>query len=192
VRQLVLIRHSQPEIVPGVPASGWRLSDTGRDRCRALADRLVAYDLAAVVASREPKAVETGQIVARALGLPFETAADLHEHDRPNVGLLADEEQFQARVASVFEHPGELVFGRETADEAHVRFTTAIANVMAQHPRGNLAVVTHGTVMTLFVARAAGLDPVPFWKRFGLPAFVVLSLPGFGLVEVVESVGRET
>jgi broad specificity phosphatase PhoE len=166
VRQLVLIRHSQPEIVP--------------------------YDLAAVVASREPKAVETGQIVARALGLPFETAADLHEHDRPNVGLLADEEQFQARVASVFEHPGELVFGRETADEAHVRFTTAIANVMAQHPRGNLAVVTHGTVMTLFVARAAGLDPVPFWKRFGLPAFVVLSLPGFGLVEVVESVGRET
>jgi broad specificity phosphatase PhoE len=192
VRRLVLVRHSQPEIVPGVPASGWHLSDTGRDRCRALAERLATYDLAVVVASREPKAVETGQIVARALGLPFEMAADLHEHERPNVGLLTDEEQFQARVVSVFEHPGELVFGCETGDEAHRRFAAAMANVIEQHPHGNLAIVAHGTVMTLFVARAAGLDPVPFWRRLGLPAFVVLSLPDLSLLEVVESVGRET
>jgi broad specificity phosphatase PhoE len=51
-----------------------------------------------------------------------------------------------------------------------------------------VAVVTHGTVMTLFVTRAAGLEAFPFWKRLGLPAFVVLSWPGFGLLDVVEGV----
>jgi hypothetical protein len=40
----------------------------------------------------------------------------------------------------------------------------------------------------LFIARAAGLDPVPFWKSLGLPAFAVLSLPDLRLLEVIENV----
>lgn len=187
-RKLILVRHSMPEMVAGVPASQWRLSDEGRRRCEPLARRLAAYDLAAVVASEEPKAVETGQIVAEVLGLPFQTAPGLHEHERPKAGLFSTREQFEAQVARLFEHPSELVLGHETADQAHARFVRAIANVLSQHPSGNLAVVTHGTVLTLLASRAAGLDPVPFWKRLGLPAFVVLSLPAFHLLEVVESV----
>jgi broad specificity phosphatase PhoE len=60
--------------------------------------------------------------------------------------------------------------------------------VLERHPRQSVAVVTHGTVMTLFVTRAAGLEAFPFWKRLGLPAFVVLSWPGLGLLDVVEGV----
>jgi broad specificity phosphatase PhoE len=183
-------------MVVGVPASQWQLSDEGRRRCETLAERLAAYDLATVVASEEPKAAETGQIVAEALGLPFETAPGLHEHERGVVKSLGSREEFQARVVRLFERPSELIFGHETADEAHVRFARAVTNVLEQHPVGNpsspsgrsLAVVTHGTVMTLFIARANGLDPVPFWKRLGLPAFAVLSLPDLHLLEVVESV----
>ena len=173
-----------------MPGSQWQLSEEGRQRCKDLAERLAAYDLAVIVASQEPKATETGQIVADMLDIPFETAVDLHEHERPTIGYLGSREQFQARVASLFEHPRELVFGSETADEAHSRFANAIDNVVEQHPSGNLAVVTHGTVLTLLVSRAAGLDPVPFWKSLGLPSFVVLFLPALGLLEVVADVGR--
>jgi len=187
-RTLILVRHSMPEMVVGVPASQWRLSDEGRRRCDRLAERLAAYDLAAIIASQEPKAAETGQIVAEALSLLFETAPGLHEHERGVVQSLGSREEFQARVARLFEHPAELVFGHETADEAHRRFAKAITGVTEQHPTGSLAVVTHGTVMTLFVARAAGLAPIPFWKQLGLPAFVVLSLPGLDLLEVTKSV----
>jgi broad specificity phosphatase PhoE len=88
----------------------------------------------------------------------------------------------------LFEHPQGLVFGSETADEAHRRFAEAVAGVIAKYPSGNLAVVSHGTVMTLFVARIVDLEPFPFWKRLGLPALVVLSLPGFGLLKVMEGV----
>jgi broad specificity phosphatase PhoE len=187
-RTLVLVRHSLPEFVTGVPASQWRLSDEGRRRCKKLAERLAAYDLAAVVTSEEPKAAETGQIVARILGLPVETAPGLHEHERAIVRDLGSQEAFQAQVTRFFEHPGELVLGYETADEAHGRFAAAVARILEQYPEGNLAIVSHGTVLTLFAARANGLDPIPFWKSLGLPAFAVLSLPEYGLVEVVEKV----
>ena len=176
-RKLILIRHSLPEIVTGVPASQWRLSDDGRNRCEGLAEQLAAYEPRAIVTSLEPKAIETGQLVARILGIGVETAPDLHEHERPKVEPFRTRQEFEARVSRLFEQPAELIFGQETADQAHRRFANAIDDVLATETHGNLAVVTHGTVLTLFVARAAVLDPFPFWKRLGLPAFVVLSLP---------------
>ena len=187
-RKLVLVRHSLPEMVTGVPASQWWLSEQGRRRCEILAERLVAYDLAVIVTSEESKAVETGQIVAEVLGLPFEVAPGLHEHERGVVRDLGSQEEFQAQVARLFEHPAELVLGSKTADQAHDRFVAAVARVLELYPHGNPAIVSHGTVLTLFIARANGLDPVPFWKRLGLPAFVVLSLTDSHLLEVAEGV----
>lgn len=185
-RKLILVRHSTPEIEPQRPASQWRLSDEGRLRCRTLVGRLAAYHPTLVVTSTEPKAIETGQIVAQELGIPCKIAEGLHEHERSGVGW-GSREEFLAQVALLFERPSELVFGDETADQAHNRFAKSIASVVQQIPEGNLAVVSHGTVMTLFISRAAGLDPFPFWRRLSLPAFAVLSLPDFDLLQVVEN-----
>lgn len=189
MRRLVLVRHSLPEIIPHLPASQWPLSDEGRRRCQGLARELGAYEPVAVIASLEPKASDTGRIVARNLGIPFETSPNLHEHDRRGVAFQGDEGQFRAQVANLFRNPGQRVFGNESADEAHRRFANAIAQVLDNHPAGNLIVASHGTVITLFVARATGLDPIPFWKSLDLPAFVVLSIPDFRLLNVVARLG---
>lgn len=186
-RKLILVRHSQPEILPDVPARQWQLSDMGRRRCRVLADHLAPYEPGVIVASLESKAISTARIVAEILGTPLEIAPDLHEHDRRNVKFHADEEGFESQVISFFQHPDSLVFGSETADEAHSRFASAVDDVVAHHPTGNLVVVTHGTVMTLFVSRAAALDPVAFWRALGLPSFAVLALPGSELLDVAVS-----
>jgi len=191
MRKLILVRHSLPEMVTGVPASEWQLSSVGRRRCIDLAGRLAACDLGAVVSSHEPKAIETGQIVAETLELPFETAVGLHEHERGVVRDLGSPEDFRAQVARLFEHPGELVLGYETADEAHARFVRAVNSVLARWPATSLAIVSHGTVMTLFIARAAGLDPVPFWKSLTLPCFAVLSLPDLEHLETVADADTE-
>jgi len=192
MRKLILVRHSMPEIVPDVPANLWRLSGAGRRRCVGLAERLATHEPSLVFSSLEPKASETGELMAVLLGIPLETVPDLREHDRQDVGFFGDQEQFRAQVTRLFEYPGELVFGRETADQAHRRFSEAIAMVIEQHPADNLVIVTHGTVMTLFVARAAGLDPVPVWNQLGLPSYIILSLPDFHVLETVASLPSET
>jgi broad specificity phosphatase PhoE len=189
MRKLILVRHSLPDIDPGQPAAEWRLSEEGRRRSRVLAGWLAGYDLAAIVASWEPKATETGRIVARVLDLPFETAPDLHEHERPHEPFFASQEAFRAQVVSLLEQPDASIFGLETGAGARQRFTAALQAVLAAHSRGNLAIVAHGTVMALFLAQATGLDAVALWRRLGLPAFVVLSLPGYQVLEVVEEVG---
>jgi len=183
---LLLIRHSLPEILPARPANQWRLSVEGRVLCERLAQKLAGYRLDRLVTSLEPKALETGQIVADLLDLPVETASNLHEHSRKNVPFLSDGHTFEAKVARVLTEPAELVFGDETGDEAYGRFARALEGVIAKHPTENLGVVSHGTVIALYVSRVCGLDGPRFWKRLGLPSFVVLAQEGTRLVEVVE------
>ena len=184
---MILIKHSLPEMVPSLPANRWHLAEAGRLRCQALAEQIAPYRPDVIVASTEPKAAETAELVAGALHKPWHVAAGLHEHERSDVGWI-DRARFEAQVAEFFRCPGALVFGSETADQAHARFAAAIAALTAQYPARSLAVVAHGTVISLFVARAVGLEPFPLWSRLGLPSFVVLLPPEMELVSVVERV----
>lgn len=185
---LILIKHSLPEIVPSIPANQWHLSPTGRQRCEQLAAQLDVYSPEVFVTSNEPKAQETAQIVAKILGRSCTTALNLHEHDRSNEMYFPTKKQFEDRVALFFAHVHTLVFGQETAADAHARFASAMSTEIARHPGRTVAIVAHGTVITLFVARACGLQPFPLWKRLGLPSFVVLTLPNLHLKQIVDCV----
>ena len=186
MRQLILVKHAMPEVRAGVPAAQWHLSAAGREDAVLLANRLAPYAPFRVFASREPKAIQTAEAIAARRGIGFEVRDDLHEHDRRGAPFLQEKGAFEAQVVSLIERPGELVFGNETADEAHRRFAAAVDEALRRHRQGNLAVVSHGTVMALFVARAAGADPVSLWRALGLPAIVVMAAPGFDLLEVIE------
>jgi broad specificity phosphatase PhoE len=185
--RLILVKHSQPEIDPSVAAPHWHLSDEGRRRAVCLAGWLRPYAPERIVSSLEPKAQETAQIVAAQLGLPFGTQEGLHEHARHSVPYLS-KEQFEAQVARFFSHPQELVMGEETSEGAARRFSAAVHTVLEQYPDETLAIVAHGTVISLFIAQACALDPFPLWQSLGLPSFVVLSLPDLQLVARVSEV----
>jgi broad specificity phosphatase PhoE len=175
--RLILVKHAMPVVLPGVPAAQWVLGEAGRAGARALAGEIANFGPTAVVASLEPKARETGEIVARELGVPFETAADLHEHERRTVVFEASRGQFEANVRAFFERPDELVYGEETARQAGDRFERAVRGLLERHPVGTLVVIAHGTVISLLVSRWRGDDPFTLWGSLGLPSFVVLPLP---------------
>jgi len=187
MKNLILVKHSLPEVVPKIPASEWVLSKPGQVRCLALAHRLEPYSPDIIISSIEPKAVETAQIIAAQINKPLDTAQGLHEHDRTGVDFLGREE-FEARLNDFFKRPDQLVLGRETAHLALARFSKALSLVEIEHPDKNIVVVAHGTVITLFVQEFNALEAFAFWRNLDLPSFVVLSWPGHKLVNTVESV----
>src|SRR4051812_34704743 len=169
MRKLILVKHAAPQVVPGVPPEKWTLSEQGKQRCAALADALRAYQPAAVVSSLEPKAAETGELVAGQLTLPFEAVEGLHEHDRSNVPHLPSRE-FISLMELFFRRPAERVLGRETADEALRRFESAVERVQSDHPDQTVAIVSHGTVIALFVAKHGGGRAYDLWRQMSLPS----------------------
>jgi broad specificity phosphatase PhoE len=180
-RRLILVRHAAPDKRPGVAVRDWPLSSTGLADAERLAELLVPYAPAAILASDEMKARQTAQPLAERLGLGVEVVAGLREHERRTVGYLGDA-AFQATMARFFAEPDALIFGEETARQALHRFTLAIVGALASHPDGDVAVFTHGTVLSLFVAARNATDPMDFWKRLSLPAWVVLAAPDFTLL----------
>jgi broad specificity phosphatase PhoE len=188
MRQLILIKHASPLVIPGTPPEQWKLSDKGRESCAALADALREFQPGVIVASSEPKAQETAQLVGEQLNVPIESADGLHEHDRSNVPHMRSGE-FISHMELFFRKPSERVLGRESAEQALNRFERAIRTLMQKHADGNIAVVSHGTVIALFIARHTGEKPFEWWRKMGLPSFVVMSLPDLKLQRSVDRVG---
>lgn len=187
---LVLVKHALPQIDPRVPANQWRLSEEGQCFSQVLAQRLAQYKLDLIFSSVEPKAIETAHIVATALEKPVEGVEGLHEHDRNNVGFL-EKKKFETSVAQFFNQPGLLTFGNETANQAHHRFSRVVMGIIEKYTDKNIALVTHGTVLTLFVSRLVGVEPFAFWKDLELPSWVVLSHPDLGLRRVCKSINNK-
>jgi 2,3-bisphosphoglycerate-dependent phosphoglycerate mutase len=186
-RKLILIKHAAPLVEPGKPSDQWGLSDAGRAACGPLAERLGVHQLSHIVSSEEPKARETAELLGKALNLPLSAAPGLHEHDRSNVPHLRSGE-FISMMELMFRRPRDRVLGLESAQEAEERFAGAVADVLEQHPDGNIAIVSHGTVIALFAARHGQDNPFQLWRRMGLPSFLVMNLPGYDVAEVVESI----
>ena len=182
MRRLILVRHAAPAQNPAIPAREWPLSPNGRADAERLAERLAPYAPTAIIASDETKAQQTTQPLADRLGLPVEIMPDLREHERRTVGYL-DHDAFQATMARFFAEPDALVFGEETAQQALSRFSLAVERALASHLDGDVALFTHGTVLTLFAAEHGAGDPMTFWWHLNLPAWVVFTLPDFAILE---------
>jgi broad specificity phosphatase PhoE len=173
VTKLILIKHATPEINPNVVSHRWVLSDAGRRRCDWLADELSAHRILRVCSSLEPKALETAALVAVKLGLVMQPCCNLHENDRTGLGF-ATQHELELRVREFFERPARIIIGTETADNTFQRFAEAIGNIVANGDGQHSAVVTHGAVLSLFVAHHNTVAPFDLWSQLGLLSYVVL------------------
>lgn len=155
--QLILVRHSLPEIVENVPAHAWELSDEGRVRGERLAEILEQYQPEIIGSSVEPKARETAEILCKTLGVDIVVMDGLHEHERNGVPF-SSKEDFQSLIRELFEKPDELIFGNETATQALERFKKSVELMMDLYDGKRVAIVAHGTVISLFTAWWTGVD----------------------------------
>jgi broad specificity phosphatase PhoE len=177
-----------PQVDVETPAHQWRLRPEGVAAASAVAARLMTADYrpTKIVASLEPKATQTGSIIAERLRRPFATMDGLHEHDRRGSGFLSTD-VFAARMRDLFAYPDAVVFGNESASAALARFAKAVDQIVSEET-GDVVVVSHGTVMSLFVASRARVDASELWAVLGLPSYVSLELPSHRIVEIVAKV----
>ncbi len=180
-KYLILVKHSMPEVEQDRPASAWNLSIEGQVRAQRLAEQLEDFEPEAILSSSEPKAQETATILASQLQLDMQIVPDLHEHDRSNV-LFLSHDMFQTSIRDFFEKPDELVFGRETANQAHARFYRAVHSILNEYKNKTVIIVTHGTVISLFVSRLTGSSDLELWSKLGLPSFVAIDLRSSTLI----------
>jgi broad specificity phosphatase PhoE len=179
---LFLVRHSQSEIVPDLPANQWGLSEEGQRRCQALAIRLSSYRPTQFFSSPEPKALKTARLISASL--PITILRNLREHERHHVPFTTPK-QFEESVCELFTKPNTLVFGNETANEAFSRFSETISHVLRKHPADRNVFVAHGTVISLFISNYTGVDPISFWRNLAMPSLIVVDGPGLNSVEVI-------
>lgn len=171
--RIVLIRHAMPQMEEGVPAADWKLSPQGAAAATALAARLTRFAFTAIACSHEPKAVETASAIAQVLELPVAIDEAFAETQRRTVGWLSRAE-IDAGVRRLLENPSEIVYGEESADAAYTRFAAAVGRLL-ENASSDIAVVTHGTVLSVYASRVAPIaDVFAFWKSLKLPDAILL------------------
>lgn len=185
--RITVIKHARPVIDPAKPSRHWKLSDDGRASASKLAGVLQHAGLTRIFSSDEPKAIETAQVIAKALSIPHATAPDLHEHERDNVPHMRSGE-FISAMEHFFRNPDQLVLGRESANQARDRITRAIGHIVEAHQTDPIAIVSHGTVLSLWLAGFTDRKPFDLWRAMGLPSCAIVDLDAGQVVELHESV----
>lgn len=150
------VSHPQVRIDPAVPVPRWSLSDVGRGRMEAVADRSWVRALAAVVSSDETKAIETAELLAAPTGAPVMIREGMHENDRSATGFLPPPE-FERVADAFFAEPEVSVRGWERAIDAQSRIVRGVHAAIAEAPAGNVAISGHGGVGTLLFCALSGI-----------------------------------
>ena len=167
---LYLIRHAHSQQT-ALPIETWPLSGLGREQTRKLAELPFWQDVHIICTSVEPKAIQTAQIVAERHDLPVEPSFELRELRRP--GARVDD--YESVVRQVLENPARSVNGWEPAGEAQTRIMTAIERLLALHENETLAVVSHGLVLTLYLAYLADTMPtLDLWRSLSFASVTLV------------------
>jgi broad specificity phosphatase PhoE len=159
----VFLTHPEVVIDPSVPIESWGLTDAGRRRALAAVPSVRLPRSGRIVSSAERKAVETADLLARALGTTTTADALLGEIDRSATGYLEPAE-FEEVVDAFFACPTESVRGWERAVDAQARIVGAVRRLAADS--GELTIVSHGAVGALLLA---DLQRVPITRALDQP-----------------------
>lgn len=156
--RLVLVRHGESratvERFVGGPRSCTGLTDHGRRQAEALRNRLSAghdVEATALFASNFPRALETANIIAPAVGsLPVTVDSGWGEHDPgPDCdGMTYDEFIERFGVPRWDGDPHDVVYpGGETISQFHDRVMETLRRTVRKHEGGTIVIACHAGVI---------------------------------------------
>jgi probable phosphomutase (TIGR03848 family) len=184
--RLILIRHGHNDWADKKLA-GWtpdvHLNEHGRQQAQALVERLAPIKIDAIYSSPLDRTLETAQPLAKARGLKVVKSPGLGEvrygdWQGKSLKILARKKEW--RIVQV--RPSAFRFPNgESLREMQNRAVAAVEEIAAAHPKGTVALFSHGDVIKAVVAFYSGIALDNF-QRIGIsPASIsVIDLGPFG------------
>jgi broad specificity phosphatase PhoE len=182
--RLILVRHAEVAQDPKTPVERWSLSPEGARAAAALRAHPSLVGPAAVWSSPEPKALATaGAIWPEVEIRPHQ---GLRELNRRAVGWVGSHAEYRRLVTEILGRPDESVRGCEAARDAGRRMASAVEEILAESRGLDVAVVSHGLVLTLYVSSllrsiSLGASPVgiegsslDIWRGIRFPDVAVV------------------
>jgi 2,3-bisphosphoglycerate-dependent phosphoglycerate mutase len=142
------------------------LSAAGRDAARRLAAELAGAGIAAVYSSPYPRAVQTVEPLAAALGLDIAILDDLRER------LLSPEAlpDWEDRCRASWADPDHALPGGESGAIAQTRVLRVLGEIATRHRGETVAVASHGNLIALALAANDPSIGFDFWRSMPMPA----------------------
>ena len=170
--RIYLIRHGATELSAEDRFAGAidvRLSDTGREQARRLAERLAHLELAAVYASPMQRTVETASILAAPHQLNVTAVDALREmsHGRWEEMRRDEVERDFGEEYKRWEHDPYTFApnGGETGLQVTARALPALLSIVERHEHGRVVVVSHKATIRLMLSTLLGFDPRKYRDR---------------------------
>ena len=140
---LILVRHGETDWNRDGIWQGHgdpTLNDLGRSQAAALAERLADVEIDVLYSSDLRRAMETAEIVGRALGLAVSPDSGLREIDIGSWSGLT-----RSQIAE--RYPGMERLDGETNEAFDTRVIDTVRRIATAHPRQRVLAITHGGVV---------------------------------------------
>jgi probable phosphomutase (TIGR03848 family) len=192
--RLLLIRHALTSHV-GHKLSGWssgvHLTEDGTKQAARLTERLHDVQIDAIYSSPLDRALETAQPIAKDHKLRVRQREDIGE---VKYGELEGKSLRTLAKGKLWTRlqtwPSDVRFpGGESLRETQARAVASIERLRAEHPKQNVAVVSHGDWIRLSVAHYLGVH-VDLYRRINVDPASVSAILFFELMPVVQVVNE--
>jgi broad specificity phosphatase PhoE len=171
--RLCLVRHTTPEVNPDRPAEEWAVGEEGRLQVEAIVDEVREIGPTAIVSSPELKARVTAEILAQGTGLDVRIDDRLAEQGLGAVPFYGGHDEFHARVREHFSLPDAVILGNESSRAAASRFNEV---VQAFGPNDVPVLVSHGRILSAWLASQVALDAYDIWENLQMPDALLVEI----------------
>ena len=144
------------------------LDEVGRKQAQATAKRIREWPVTAIYSSPLRRARETAESLAKPTGLEVKELSGIIDIDYGQWQGLSPEEA-ETKDSDLYrtwlQSPHQVAFpGGESLKGVQDRAMSALDNVIEQHKKETIALVSHKVVCQVMVMSLLGLEPSHFWE----------------------------
>ncbi len=177
--RVILVRHGQTDWNRFERFRGRvdiDLDETGLRQAEAAAERMAQWEVAAIYSSPLKRAMTTAEIIARRLQLqaqPLEGIIDMDFGSWQGLSLAEVREGHPELFDLWRYHPERLTIPQgESLENVRSRAVATLNDVVAEHEKESITLVSHRVVCKVLLCYLLGLDNSHFWQVEQDPAAI--------------------